>query len=83
MKAQKKDFGPVLQTDLVPSVVQTVSIGRGQISVVLEILSLFYPELGFDHARKKENREQKNAQNNDNFVPLFLTLHLTCIPITA
>ena len=41
--AQNKDFCAVLQTDLVPSVAQVVSIERGQISVVLEILSLIYP----------------------------------------
>ena len=41
--AQNKDFCAVLQTDLVPSVAQVVSIEREQISVVLEILSLIYP----------------------------------------
>ena len=40
--AQNKDFDAVSQTDLVPSVVQAIIIGRGQNSVVLEIISLFY-----------------------------------------
>ena len=57
--AQDKDFGLVLQTDFVPSVVQAVSLGREQFSVVRNNTIILRIPWVRSRSRKRKQRAKK------------------------